>query len=300
MEGKKKATTVEQQIEKLISRGLIITDKTKAKEILLDIGYYRFCSYLFPFERDYPSKKCRTHRYVEGTTLEDGLALYYFDFEIRRLLLKYLFRIEVNLRTYITYYVSNFYSDEPCWFVKSGIMSPNYINNFNRTYYNNLRRNNSVIIDHHRNHPRHQYAPAWKTIEQMPFGNVQFLFENIIDDAVKHQITLYYGVDKLDIFSCYMDCIRRIRNNCAHGSVIFDMKLPKPLHNGPAGKFNSFTNSNIVGIIEVIKFFLKHISANRHTEFCMDFDKLLHQIENHKVAEILSNVSGFKFNKICK
>ncbi len=300
MEDKKKATTVEQQIEKLTSRGLIIRDEAKAKEILLDIGYYRFCSYLFPFEKAYPSKKRRTHDYVEGTTLEDGLALYYFDFEIRRLLLKYLFRIEVNVRTYITYYVSNFYADEPCWFVKSGIMSSSYINNFNRTYYNNLRRNNSVIIDHHRNHPRHKYAPAWKTIEQMPFGNVQFLFENIMDDSVRHQVALYYGVDKLEVFTCYIDCIRRIRNNCAHGSVVFDMKLPKPLHNGPAGKFTPFTNSNIIGIIEVMKFFLKRISVNRHDEFCMDFDNLINQVDNPKIAEVLSKVSGFTLKKFCR
>lgn len=51
------ATTIEEQIQKLKDRGLIISDEAKAKEVLLDVGYYRFGSYLFPFELTYPSKK---------------------------------------------------------------------------------------------------------------------------------------------------------------------------------------------------------------------------------------------------
>ena len=35
------AFIVEEQIEQLISRGLKIIDEAKAKETLLDIGYYR-------------------------------------------------------------------------------------------------------------------------------------------------------------------------------------------------------------------------------------------------------------------
>jgi abortive infection bacteriophage resistance protein len=46
----KKATTVDQQIELLKKRGVIINDDTKVKEILLDIGYYRRGFYWFPYE----------------------------------------------------------------------------------------------------------------------------------------------------------------------------------------------------------------------------------------------------------
>lgn len=58
----KTATTVEEQIAKLEERGIIISDKEKAKEILLDIGYYRLGFYLFPFEVTYPSLKHRKHK----------------------------------------------------------------------------------------------------------------------------------------------------------------------------------------------------------------------------------------------
>lgn len=105
----KYATTIDEQIKKLKDRGLIISDEEKAKEVLLDIGYYRFGSYLFPFELTYPSKTDRTHKLKNPTFFEDALDLYYFDSDLRLLLLKYITRIEINLRTFITYYVSNVY-----------------------------------------------------------------------------------------------------------------------------------------------------------------------------------------------
>ena len=37
----KQATTLDEQITLLRSRGIIITDEQKAKEVLMDIGYYR-------------------------------------------------------------------------------------------------------------------------------------------------------------------------------------------------------------------------------------------------------------------
>ena len=50
----KKATTVADQIRKMISRNVIIADTKKAEEYLLDIGYYRLGFYLYPFETTYP------------------------------------------------------------------------------------------------------------------------------------------------------------------------------------------------------------------------------------------------------
>jgi len=75
----KYATTIEEQIQKLKDIGLHIDDEEKAKEVLLDIGSYRFGSYLFPYEFTYPSKKDRTHRLKNPTHFEDDLDLYCFD-----------------------------------------------------------------------------------------------------------------------------------------------------------------------------------------------------------------------------
>ena len=44
------AKNVDEQIDLLQSRGMIINDIEKAKEVLLDVGYYRLGFYWFPYE----------------------------------------------------------------------------------------------------------------------------------------------------------------------------------------------------------------------------------------------------------
>ena len=292
----KYATTIEEQIQKLKDRGLIIEDEKKAKEVLLDVGYYRLGSYLFPYEITYPNKVDRTHKLKACTHFEDALDLYYFDSDLRILLLKYITRIEINLRTYITYFVSNQYKKNPCWFVDDSFMETNFIDSFDAEIYTDKFKKHPVIADHHKKYPEDTYAPAWKTIEHMTFGAIFQLFLSITDKEVQSAIANHYNVNKLSIFISYFNAIRYLRNQCAHGDVLFDMKLPTPLKSGPAGRFNSFTNSNIIGSIEVVKYFLNQISSHRYNEFCKKVDNLLDGVENDNVAEILNDITGFDMN----
>jgi abortive infection bacteriophage resistance protein len=79
----KKAIDVSRQIELLRQRGMTISDEDKAKEVLLDVGYYRLGFYWFPFEVSYPRKDCRTHEFRKGTKFDYIVKLYYFDFNLR-------------------------------------------------------------------------------------------------------------------------------------------------------------------------------------------------------------------------
>jgi abortive infection bacteriophage resistance protein len=45
-----KAITLDEQIQLLRSRGMVINNEEKAKEVLSDIGYYRLGFYWFPME----------------------------------------------------------------------------------------------------------------------------------------------------------------------------------------------------------------------------------------------------------
>ena len=93
----KQASTVEQQIEKLKRGGMLMDiPEEKVKEILSDIGHFRLGFYYFPFETTYPEKKNRQHKYCEGTKFSDAVALYYFDVDLRNILLKYLISDLIN------------------------------------------------------------------------------------------------------------------------------------------------------------------------------------------------------------
>ena len=58
----KKAYTIDQQIARLKSNGMTFDDEEKAKEILLDVGYYRLGFYSFPYEIKFPCLEHRDHQ----------------------------------------------------------------------------------------------------------------------------------------------------------------------------------------------------------------------------------------------
>lgn len=268
---KKQATTFADQIKILESRGVVVGNHDKAKEILADIGYYRLGFYFFPFEITYPFLDSRRkHEVKEDTKFEDAVALYYYDFDLRNILNKYLSRIEVAIRTTIIYELSNKYNDDPIWFVNPSVVSQSFIHDFPVEVYRKISKKD-VIKRHKKKHPQEKYAPAWKTMEFMVFGNLTTLYDNlnVIDD--KRLISTHFKVNKTTIFYNYIEAVRNLRNACAHGNVLYDMTLEKSIKKGPAGAFNEFQCSRLCSALAVVRYFLKTISPNR----LYDMDKEL-------------------------
>ena len=87
--------TLQQQLQKWQSRGLIVADPTRAAHYLRFIGYYRLSGYTLVFQDGgHPDK-----HFKPGTTFEQVLSLYVFDRELRLLLLDAVERVEVGVRT---------------------------------------------------------------------------------------------------------------------------------------------------------------------------------------------------------
>lgn len=280
----KRATTLDEQVALLRSRGVEISSEEKAKECLLDIGYFRLCSYLFPFEKTYPKHSNRTHKVIAGTKLSDAVALYYFDFDLRNILNRYISRIEVALRTYVTYTLSNKYITSPTWFVDPTVMSTSYIRGFDQVY--EAIKKKPVIKRHHQKYINDKYAPAWKTIEFMTFGNIESLYLNLKNPADKLDICRHFGVNQTAIFENYIKTVRTLRNTCAHGGVLFDMRLPMSIKNGPAGKLARDNGYNLCGALKVVEYLLGKISINRLFQMRSDiYDALLILYERNKELE---------------
>ncbi len=287
----KKATTVEEQIQILEERGMVITDKNKAKEILLDIGFYRlgFCS--FPFEINYPEINNRDHKLRPLTSFEDVVALYYFDQDLRHLLMRYIYRIEVNLRTRLIYTVSNANPSSPTWFVDPAVVNKGFIDEFDNKIYSTVSKN-FIIQRHHLRYLNDRYAPAWKTIEFMTFGNICTLYENIKSEDLKQQVANNYGLRNIKTFRNYINTIRVIRNACAHGNHICDLQLSQGITKGPISTFPDSNRHDICGILLVLIFMLESISDNRRNELVNEFKRLVEGVENKDVIKNIINFSG--------
>lgn len=255
------ATTVEEQIEKLKSRNMVMDlGDVKAKEILLDIGYYRLGFYWHPFEID------SEHNLGIGTKFSDIVNLYYLDTDLKNLLSKALNRIEINFRTQIIYYVSNYYKKNPTWFADNKIVSKKYVDGFSKIYNDKFKKNNKPISNHHSKHKNDIYAPAWKTLEFLTFGSIITLYLSINNEQLQKSIALKYGIKSLDVFKNYLLTILFIRNICAHSDLLFDSSTPKGIKSSPLVTIESDKRHCLSSSLKVVIYFLENISSNRSEE----------------------------------
>lgn len=259
----KQAKSLDEQIAILRSRNVVINDEEKAKEYLADIGYYRLGFYSFPFEQTYPKlDSSRSHDVKPGTTIEEIVALYYYDFDLRAILNRYLSRIEVSVRTSIIYQLSLKYAADQYWFVNPSVVSAKFKGAFDKEVYSHLK--NKPTIKWHHSKYKGKYAPAWKTMEFMTMGNLETLYDNLILDKDKKLVSNTYGEPATSTFKSYLSTIRAVRNACAHGNVMYGLNLEAGIKTGVASRsFAPGTNQNFNGALKVIDYMIKKISVNR-------------------------------------
>lgn len=254
-----KATTIEEQIALLQKRGMELNEE-KARRVLLDIGYYRLGFYCYPFEENPGSGK---HSYQEGASLDSVLGLYHFDQRLRALLNGALLRIELNFRTKLIYEGSNAYVDSPCWFCDKRYVKTSYAESFERMVYRRIKNTQEIIRLHHKKHHKERYAPAWKTLEFMTFGEVITLYEMLYDVSLKRRIAHYYGLSDLGGFVSYLNALRGLRNACAHGYVLFDYhwNFRASSRGIPTKAKTSIGVINLFRLVEILSYMLGKIHS---------------------------------------
>lgn len=293
----KQATSIDEQIERLKNRGMIIKDEAFAKEMLAYIGYYRLGFYWFPFEQNYPQKVNRNHLFNEGTDFATSIVMYEFDKDFRTILNAYLQDIEVDLRTKVIYIISNLHKNNPTWFADRRIVKRSFIDYFTEKYNREII-NNEVIRNHARYHINDRFAPAWKTLEFLSFGDLQRLIASIKDYNEQELIYKCYGFKDNKLFPNYIDTIRIVRNYCAHGHPLFDFISSRSIR---AGKFKKVMKgktlhkdfySNIQGVLILIQYFLYYLPNNKGDKFREEMKAFL----SARITSDIEPVVGFLKN----
>ena len=96
--------TLDEQIEILRSKGLIINNEDDTKEILYRENYFFVSGYRHLFMRVFNDSK-----FIEGTTFEELYATFVFDRRIRNIMFKNILIIENNIKSIISYKMSKKY-----------------------------------------------------------------------------------------------------------------------------------------------------------------------------------------------
>ena len=163
----KQPLSIDDQIAKLRSQGLIIDNEDLARKVLGEVSYFRFAAYLRPMETD---KK--THQFKPGSTFENAVALYEFDNKLRQLLFSAIQRIEVALRSKIIQHFSMQHG--AFWFMKMDLHDSEhrFLENLNSLDREVTRSKEDFIKEHFRNYDKPEFPPAWKTLELASLGTL--------------------------------------------------------------------------------------------------------------------------------
>ena len=229
----KKATTINEQIELLKKRGLIINDVNFAKNMLSKISYYRLGEYWYVMQDDKENHIFKPYSYFKNV-----VALYEFDEELRLLLFSVISKIEIALRTKLIYHLSH--EVDPWWFQNFKLFrnSRELVKTLGGLEQEISRTKDITIKKHYKTHKDDQrFPPAWKSLEQTSFGGLSKLYGNLKTNIKsKDTIAVEFGAVNHTYLPSWLQSISQIRNFCAHHSRLWNKNLPgtvKLLSNPP-------------------------------------------------------------------
>ena len=217
--------SLEEQIEIMKNKGLVINDESFCKEVLLRENYF----FLNGYRRTFMKNKDKS-RYINGTTFEELYSLFLFDRKIRNILFKNILIVENNIKSIISYQLSK----------KYGYREKEYLKptNFNYSFDNKRQvndliskmkrqiKNNAVTHSATRHYvTNYGYIPLWVLVKVLSFGIVVELF-SVLKKEDQYDIVEIYGMDLKD-FVVYLSIVSNYRNLCAHEDIVYDNRTQK-------------------------------------------------------------------------
>ena len=234
----KPALSVSDQLAKLKSRGLGVSDDTAATQVLKNIGYYRLAGYAYPFLVP-PERK----HFKQGTSFEQITALYDFDRALRMLLLATTEKLEIAIRSRLVN-ATCLHWQQPHWFLDGTKFHPRFdhlrfIDQIERELgitYDPQTRQRILPSGHAETFIGHYYTkygdpylpPFWMTAELLSFGALSKLFKGLGDPALKAAIASEFRVPA-KILEKWLHSVSNLRNVCAHHSRLWNRVFSIPL-----------------------------------------------------------------------
>lgn len=216
--------TINEQIEILKSRNIIIENYDKAYKLLSKNNYYYLINGYKDLFLDYTSKE---EKYIDSLKLEEIYTLFEFDKDIKIIFLKYLLLIENEIDTYIAYEFSKSYGHKN-YLVSENFNNSNlkksliekFINDVNLEIKHQYKSSNEMIIHYIDNY---NYVPLWVLVRILSFGKVS-RFYSLMKSKEQNAISKKYNL-RINELSVILHNFTIIRNICAHDEKLYDIKM---------------------------------------------------------------------------
>lgn len=233
----KEFKTIEEQLEILKEKGLIIEDEERVKDLLLRENYFFINGYRHIF-----LKTSKERKFIDGTKFEELYGLFTFDRNVRNILFKNLLIVENNLKSIFSYQLSK----------KYGFKEKDYlrVNNFTEDIaksrqvddvINKMKRQIRVNGKQHSATlhylTNYGYIPMWILVKVLSFGIISELFM-ILKCKDQKDISDFYKISEIDM-SIFLPLMANYRNLCAHEDILYDHKTQKAI---PSNKYHEQLN----------------------------------------------------------
>lgn len=217
--------TYEEQINKLVcDKGLEIADRDYAVSLLKQFSYFDLISgYKEPF-------KAKNGKYKLHTSIEDIYVLYCFDDTIRTIFLKYILKIEKNIKSLISYSFCDENGEEQQHFLNA--TKYNYTEQ-NQDAINDLISRLGQIINDPKNYPyirhqkrKHGNVPLWVLMKALTLGTVSKMY-SFLPQKLQYKVSSEFKFVNEGMMVQMLDLLARVRNVCAHNERLYDYKYKK-------------------------------------------------------------------------
>ncbi len=286
----KPAKTYEEQLGILKSRGLYADDEISAINQLSALNYYRLRGYYIHLqEKD-------SEAFKPGISLALITSIHSFDSELRLLLLRLLFDIEIVARTRIAYEIGNAwgpigYEDEANY---SGCDHEQF-QSLMTSISDDIQRSKERFIKTHKEKYGGKF-PIWVAVETMLFGDLSKMF-SLLPPCHRTNIANTYQYLDEKLLLNWFQVASLLRNTCAHNSRIYarsfsihaiiESNLEKHIKAILDPSFTIYSNTLFVYLLA-----LRRISRpETWNSFLYDLDSLFQR--NSEIIKI--NRMGFPF-----
>jgi len=219
--------TLDEQINILEEKGLVIDDVDYAKEILLRENYFFISGY-----RHLLLKSKSDRHFLPNTNFRELYALFNFDRQIRNIVFKNLLIIENNVKSIFSYQLSKKYGYKEKEYLKPSNFTNNpekfrQVNDLIKKMKRQIRINGSQHSATKYYQMTYGYMPLWVVVKVLSFGIVCELY-TIMKKEDQIEISEIYNIDPQTL-TIYLPILANFRNLCAHEDILYDYKTQRSI-----------------------------------------------------------------------
>ena len=218
----KPATTLDQQLALLSSRGLAITDAAQCRQFLYDTSYYRLTGYARQFQVD---PRTGDNTFEGRVSLEDLRRIVELDTELSLALIRCLGVVERVVRARFAYELAQtlgsraFYLDRASYLT---VMKD--VDNFLDKLTSELVRDRNPSVARYAKGDDLSAVPVWVAFELLSFGAISRMLEYLADPEPRERVAASFSEPK-GMFASTIHSLAVVRNRCAHHGQLWHRYL---------------------------------------------------------------------------